>query len=136
MNDLLDSLKNQASYTILNDIVKQGYARRTKGTERAKTIPQLVKSGIVESVAPSDYMLRFLRFENEQSKQNFIDEHYFLTITENGKLIFELLKWQKESIKEEQARARKVNSEERKRIALGLLKIIDIDLDEFINFED
>lgn len=136
MKDLIDSLKNQASYTILNDIVKQGYARRTKATERAKTIPQLVKSGIVESVAPNDYMLRFLRFENEQSKQNFIDEHYFLTITENGKLIFELLKWQKESIKEEQARARKVNFEERKRIAQSLLKIIDIDLDEFVNFED
>ena len=32
MKELIDTLKNQGAYSILDDITKQGYAKRTKDT--------------------------------------------------------------------------------------------------------
>lgn len=52
MKDLVNALKNQGAYTILNDITAHGYCRRAKDNERAKTVPILVDNGVVESVAP------------------------------------------------------------------------------------
>lgn len=77
MKELMDALKNQGAYSILTDIAMQGYAKRTKGTERAKTIPTLLEHGIVESVEHNDFMLRFLRFESEKEKQNYVENTYF-----------------------------------------------------------
>lgn len=136
MKELITALKNYGSFTILNDITKHGYARRAKDNDRSKTIPILLESGIIESVAPTEFMLRFVRFETEESKQNFINEFYFLTITEKGRLVYELLKWQKESVKEEREIARKASYEERRNIAKGLLKIVGMDIDEFSDYED
>ena len=136
MKDLVNALKNQGAYAILNDIAKQGYCRRTKDNERAKTVPILVDNGIVESVAPTESMLRFLRFVSEQSKQDFIAKNYFLTITEKGRLVFELLKWQKESVKAERERAAQENYNTRKNIAEKLLKIVGMELGEFTDYEE
>lgn len=36
MEELMEALRNYGSFTILSDIVKQGYAKREKGTERAR----------------------------------------------------------------------------------------------------
>lgn len=85
---------------------------------------------------PTDFMLRFIHFSDDDAKQNFINEFYFLTITEKGRLVYELLKWQKESIKAEREIARKASYEERQRIAKCLLKSIGLNFDEFINYED
>ena len=88
MKELIDALKNQGAYSILDDIIKQGYAKRIKCTERAKTIPVLLEHGIVESVEATEFMLRFLQFESEQSKQNYIENTYFLELTDKGKLVY------------------------------------------------
>lgn len=136
MKELVNALKNQGAYTILNDIAKQGYCRRAKDNERAKTVPILLDRGIVESVAPTEFMLRFMRFKDEQSKQDFIAENYFLTITEKGRLVFELLKWQKESVKAERERATQERYNERKNIAEKLLKVVGMELGEFAECEE
>lgn len=136
MKELMDALKNQGAYSILDDITKQGYAKRTKCTERAKTIPTLLEHGIVESVEATEFMLRFLRFENEQSKQNYIENTYFLELTEKGKLVYHLIKWQKETRKEEQERAYKARKAEQKRIAQALLNVVGIDLEDVTDCED
>lgn len=135
MKELIEALKNQGAYTILDRIIKQGYAKRTKITDRAKTIPMLLEHGIVESVEATDFMLRFLRFESEQSKQNYIDNTYFLEITDKGRLVYELTKWQKESLKEERRRSNQVVANERKRIAQSLLNAVGIDLEDLTDDE-
>nr|DAX42855.1 MAG TPA: hypothetical protein [Caudoviricetes sp.] len=136
MKELIEALKNQGAYTILDSIIQQGYAKQTKITDRAKTIPMLLEHGIVESVEATDFMLRFLRFESEQSKQNYIDNTYFLEITDKGRLVYELIKWQKESLKEECRRSNQVVANERKRIAQSLLNAVGIDLEDLTDDED
>lgn len=136
MKELTEALKNYGAYTILDDIINNGYAKRTKITDRAKTIPLLLEHGIVESVEATDFMLRFLRFESEQSKQNYIGNTYFLGITEKGRLVYELIKWQKETRKEEQERSYKARKAEQKRVAQALLHVVGIDLDDVTDCED
>lgn len=82
------------------------------------------------------FFLRFLRFESEQSKQNYIDNTYFLEITDKGRLVYELTKWQKESLKEERRRSNQVVANERKRIAQSLLNAVGIDLEDLTDDED
>lgn len=77
MKDLINTLKNYGAYSILNDIVKQGYCRRAKDIDRSKTVQIMVEHGIVESVMPTDFMLRFVHFSDDDAKQNFINEFYF-----------------------------------------------------------
>lgn len=36
MQELMEALKNNGAFTILSDIIKQGYAKREKHTERAR----------------------------------------------------------------------------------------------------
>nr|DAN41314.1 MAG TPA: hypothetical protein [Caudoviricetes sp.] len=136
MKELIDALKNQGAYSILDDIIKQGYAKRIKCTERAKTIPVLLEHGIVESVEATEFMLRFLHFESEQSKQNYIENTYFLELTDKGKLVYHLLKRQKEIRKEEQERAYKTRKAEQKRVAQALLNVVGIDLEDVTDCED
>ena len=136
MKELMEALKNQGTYTILDSIIKQGYSKQTKITDRAKTIPMLLEHGIVESVEATDFMLRFLSFESEQSKQNYIDNTYFLEITDKGRLVYELTKWQKESLKEERRRSNQAVANERKRIAQSLLNAVGIDLEDLTDDED
>lgn len=137
MKDLINALKNYGVYSILNDIVKYGYCRRAKDTDRAKSIPILLDHEIVESVMPTDFMLRFVHFSDDDAKQNFINEFYFLTITEKGRLVFELLKWQKESVKEERERIMQERYNERKNMAEKLLKAVGMDLSDFTtDYED
>ena len=136
MKELIEALKNQGAYTILDSIIQQGYAKQTKITDRAKTIPMLLEHGIVESVEATDFMLRFLSFESEQSKQNYIDNTYFLEITDKGRLVYELIKWQKESLKEERRRSNQVVANERKRIAQSLLNAVGVGLEDLTDDED
>lgn len=136
MKELIEALKNQGTYTILDSIIRQGYSKQTKITDRAKTIPMLLEHGIVESVEATDFMLRFLSFESEQSKQNYIDNTYFLEITDKERLVYELTKWQKESLKEERRRSNQVVANERKRIAQSLLNAVGIDLEDLTDDED
>lgn len=136
MNELLDALKNQASYTILEDITKNGYAHRRKDTERARTIPILLEYGIVENAEITDHMLRFRHFNNEEEKQKYLNEGYFLTITEKGMIAFELMKWRKESIQLERKREEEASYSERKRLAENLLKCVGLQLEEFAYCEE
>lgn len=53
MQELMEALRNNGSFTILGDIIKQGYAKREKGTERAKTIPVMLDNGLIEEVEVS-----------------------------------------------------------------------------------
>ena len=36
MEELMEALRNNGSFTILGDIIKQGYAKSEKGTEQAR----------------------------------------------------------------------------------------------------
>ena len=81
-------------------------------------------------------MLRFLRFESEKEKQNYIENTYFLKITDKENLVYHLIKWQKETRKEEQERAYKASKAEQKRIAQALLNVVGIDLEDVTDCED
>ena len=135
MKELFDALKNQASYTILEDIAKNGYAHRRKDTERARTISILLEYGIVENAEITDHMLRFRHFNNEE-KQKYLNDGYFLTITEKGMIAFELMKWRKESIRLERKREEEASYSERKRLAENLLKCVGLQLEEFAECEE
>lgn len=136
MHELIEALRNYGSFTILSNIINQGYAKREKGTEMAKTIPIMLENGLIEEVESTEEMMQFIRFSDEQHKQDYINVMYFLNITDKGRLVFELLKlWRKEQsdgIKQaEQARF-----DEQRKIALSLLNTIGIDIDDITENED
>lgn len=136
MKDLINALKNYGAYSILENCTAHGYCRRAKDNDRSKTVPIMAEHEIIEIVDPTEFMLRHVRFESEKSKKNFINEFYFLIITEKGRLIFELLKWQKESIKAERERITQENYNARKDMAEKLLKAVGMDLSDFTDCED
>lgn len=136
MKDLINALKNYGAYSILENCTAHGYCRRAKDNDRSKTVPIMAEHEIIEIVDPTESMLRHVRFETEQSKQNFINEFYFLIITEKGRLVFELLKWQKESVTAERQRIAQENYNDRKNMAEKLLKAVGMDLSDFTDQED
>ena len=136
MQELMEALKNYGSFTILGDILKQGYAKREKGTERAKTIPVMLDNGLIEEVEPTEEMMRYIRFSDEQHKQDYIDVMYFLNITDKGRLVFELLKLWREEQKEVIKQAEQARFDEQIRIAKSLLNTIGIDINDITESED
>ena len=136
MQELMEALRNNGSFTILGDIIKQGYAKREKGTERAKTIPVMLDNGLIEEVEPTEEMMRYIRFSDEQHKQDYISVMYFLNITDKGRLVFELLKLWREAQKECIKQAEQVRFDEQRKIAKSLLNTIGINIDDLTENED
>ena len=136
MEELMEALSNYGSFTILSDIIKQGYAKREKGTERAKTVSIMLYNGLIEEVEPTEEMMKYIRFSDEQHKQDYISVMYFLNITEKGRLVFELLKLWREEQKETIKQAEQARFDEQRRIALSLLNTIGIDIDYITANED
>lgn len=136
MQELMEALRNYGSFTILGDIFKQGYAKREKGTERAKTIPIMLDNGLIEEVEPTEEMMRYIRFSDEQHKQDYIDVMYFLNITDKGRLVFELLKLWREEQKEGIKQVEQARFDEKRKIAKSLLNTIGIDIDDITENED
>lgn len=136
MLDLMIALKNYGTYTILADCFLNGFAKRTKESEKAKYIPCLLKHELVEVVPADDSMMRFVRFDSEQSKQNYIDQRYFLKITEKGKFAYHLVDMYLIRLQHELKRAEEALLSERKRIAKALLKNIGLDLADMIGNDD
>lgn len=135
MQELMEALRNNGSFTILCDIIKQGYAKREKGTERAKTIPIMLENGLIEEVEPTEEMMKYIRFSDEQHKQDYINIMYFLNITEKGRLVFELLKLWREAQKEGIKQVEQARFDEQRRIAKSLLNTIGIDIDDITENE-
>lgn len=136
MQELMEALRNYGSFNILSDIIKQGYAKREKHTERAKTIPIMLENGLIEEVDPTEEMMKYIRFSDEQHKQDYINVMYFLNITDKGRLVFELLKLWREAQKECIKQAEQVRFDEQRRIALSLLNTIGINIDNITENED
>ena len=136
MQELMEALRNYGSFTILGDIIKQGYSKREKGTERAKTIPIMLENGLIEEVEPTEEMMRFIHFSDEQHKQDYINTMYFLNINDKGRLVFELLKLWREEQKETIKQAEQVRFDEQRKIAKSLLNTIGIHIDDITENED
>lgn len=136
MQELMKALRNYGSFTIFYNIIEQGYAKREKGTERAKTIPIMRDNGLIEEVEPTEEMMRFIRFSDEQHKQDYISGMYFLNITDKGRLVFELLKLWREEQKEGIKQAEQARFDEQRKIAKSLLNTIGIDIDNITENED
>ena len=136
MQELMEALRNYGSFTILGDIIKQGYAKREKGTERAKTIPVMLDNGLIEEVEPTEEMMKYISFSDDQRKQDYISVMYFLNITEKGRLVFELLKLWREEQKEGIKQAEQARFDEQRKIAKSLLNTIGIDIDDITENED
>lgn len=136
MQELMEALRNYGSFNILSDIIKQGYAKREKGTERAKTIPVMLENGLIEEVEPTEEMMKYISFSDEQHKRDYIDVMYFLNITDKGRLVFELLKLWREEQKEGIKQVEQVRFDEQRKIAKSLLNTIGIDIDDITANED
>lgn len=136
MQELMEALKNYGSFTILGDILKQGYAKREKGTGRAKTILIMLENGLIEEVEPSEEMMKHIRFSDKQHKQDYINRMYFLNITDKGRLVFELLKLWREAQRDGIKQAEQAIFDEKRKIAKSLLNTIGIDIDDITENED
>lgn len=132
----MEALRNYGSFVILDNIIKQGYAKREKGTERAKTIPVMLDNGLIEEAEPTEEMMKYISFSDEQHKQDYINVMYFLNITDKGRLVFELLKLWREAQKETIKQAEQVRFDEQRKIALSLLNTIGIDINDITESED
>ena len=136
MQELMEALRNYGSFTIFYNIIEQGYAKREKGTWRAKTIPIMLDNGLIEEVEPTEEMMRFIRFSDEQHKKDYIDVMYFLNITDKGRLVFELLKLWRESQTEGRKQVEQARFDEQRKIAKSLLNTIGINIDDLTENED
>lgn len=136
MKELMEALRNNGSFTILGDILKQGYAKREKGTGRAKTIPIMLENGLIEEVSPTEEMMKYIRFSDEQHTQDYIDVMYFLNITDKGRLVFELLKLWREAQRDGIKQAELAIFNEKRKIAKSLLSTIGIDIDNITENEE
>lgn len=136
MQELMEALKNNGAFTILSDIIKQGYAKREKGTERAKTVAIMLDNWLIEEVEPTEEMMKYIRFSDERHKQDYIHVMYFLNITDKGRLVFELLKLWREEQKEVIKQAEQARFDEQRKIAFSILNTIGIDIDDLTENED
>lgn len=136
MEELMEALRNYGSFNILSDIIKQGYAKREKGTERAKTVAIMLDNGLIEEVEPTEEMMKYISFSDEQRKQDYISVMYFLNITDKGRLVFELLKLWREEQKEGIKQVEQARFDEKRRIAKSLLNTIGVDIDDITENED
>lgn len=136
MQELMEALRNYGLFNILSDIIKQGYAKREKGTERAKTIHVMLDNGLIEEVEPTEEMMKYIRFSDEQHKQDYINVMYFLNITDKGRLVFELLKLWREEQKEGIKQVEQGRFDEQRKIAKSLLNTIGINIDDLTENED
>ena len=81
-------------------------------------------------------MLRFLRFENEDLKQKYIQDTYFLKITVDGEKIYQVLDWHYSAMKEERNRANNAVRQERKKFATALLNVAGLTFDDLDDEEE
>lgn len=136
MSDLIDTISNFGAYKILEDAVKEGYVKIAKSTARADLVPALIDAGLVTTTDATDFMLRFLRFENEERKQAYIKETYFLKITDEGGKIYQILDWHYRAMKEERNRANNAVRQERKKFAISLLNVAGLNDDDLFDDEE
>lgn len=136
MSDLIDTISNFGAYKILEDAVKQGYVKISQSSSRADLVPALIDAGLVTTTDATDFMLRFLRFENEERKQAYIKETYFLKITDEGGKIYQILDWHYRAMKEERNRANNAVRQERKKFAISLLNVAGLNDDDLFDDEE
>lgn len=136
MSDLISTISNFGTYRILADAVKQGYVKIAKSTARADLVPELIDVGLVDITDATDFMLRFLRFENEDLKQKYIQDTYFLKITVDGEKIYQVLDWHYSAMKEERNRANNAVRQERKKFATALLNVAGLTFDDLDDEEE
>lgn len=136
MSDLIDTISNFGAYKILEDAVKQGYVKISQSSSRAGLVPALIDAGLVTTTDATDFMLRFLRFENEERKQAYIKETYFLKITDEGGKIYQILDWHYRAMKEERNRANNAVRQERKKFAISLLNVAGLNDDDLFDDEE
>lgn len=96
----------------------------------------MLENGLIEEVEPTEEMMRYIQFSDEQHKKDYIDVMYFLNITDKGRLVFELLKLWREAQKECIKQAEQARFDEQIRIAKSLLNTIGIDIDNITENED
>ena len=96
----------------------------------------MLENGLIEVAEPTEEMMRYIRFSDEQHKQDYIDVIYFLNITDKGRLVFELLKLWREEQKEVIKQAEQARFDEQIRIAKSLLNTIGIDINNITESED
>lgn len=136
MSDLIDTISNFGSYKILEDAVKQGYVKISQSSSRADLVPDLIDAGLVTTTDATDFMLRFLRFDNEERKQAYIKETYFLKITDEGDKIYKILDWHYRAMKEERRRSNNALIQERKKFAISLLNVAGLTVDDLYDDEE
>ena len=136
MSDLIDTISNFGAYKILEDAVKEGYVKIAKSTARAGLVPDLIDAGLVTTTEATDFMLRFLSFENEERKQAYIQETYFLKITDEGGKIYKILAWHYRAMKEERRRSNNALIQERKNFALALLNVAGLTVDDLYDDDE
>lgn len=136
MSDLINIISNFGTYRILADAVKQGYVKIAKSTARSDLVPDLIDAGLVTTTDATDFMLRFLRFENEELKQKYVKDTYFLKITDDGEKMYQVLDWHYSVIKEERNRANNAVRQERKKFAIALVNVAGLNVDDLDEEEE
>lgn len=136
MSDLINTISNFGAYKILEDAVKQGYVKISQSSSRADLVPALIDAGLVTTTDATDFMLRFLRFENEERKQAYIKESYFLKITDEGDKIYQILAWHYSVMRKERNLAKNEVRQERKKFAIALLNVAGLTDDDLFDDEE
>lgn len=96
----------------------------------------MLDNGLIEEVEPTEEMMKYISFSDEQRKQDYISVMYFLNITDKGRLVFELLKLWREEQKEGIKQVEQARFDEQRKIAKSLLNTIGIDINDITESED
>lgn len=120
---ILSSL-DRGDFLILKNCIEFTYCRRPK--TQAEKIESLIQLDLVESVHCEPHMIKQLRFKDEDSKEEFIKDYYWLKITETGLIVWALIDLYSERIKNLENEFHKKEKEYKKKVLVSFASMMEI----------
>lgn len=121
-------------WRVLKEAAKFGFVRLPKSR---RDIDKIINSLFVEVVEHKDYMTHHIRFDNDEVKNKFINDYYFIKLTDIGVVAVTMRKQQDDRLMEATCKHQKEMQELKHNIARKLLSTIgldDVTIDENSNY--
>lgn len=96
-------------------------------------VSQLSNAGLIKIVDPTEEMLKYVSFQDEESKKKFISKFMFCIPTGLGKLVVAMVKEKESAVQKTRTNLRNDMKKLKFDIASNLLDSIGLDLEEMIS---
>lgn len=131
--DMIATRLFQGAYrSILTPANQFGHTRKTRENSVIQICSELEEAGLIEIVEPTDDMLKHISFSSEESKQRFISDHIWITLTDKGSLAANMIEVHLSKYNDLQNKHRVAIKNLKKDIAERLLDSIGIEVEDLI----